>query len=87
MMTIQCCASRSQCMSHAAPQREAGSFARFFLDYAMMDTILLVSIFAILLGVTAQISTRIILAVLLAVLVILGVMVQRTQLSPPSGGV
>ena len=87
MMTIQCCASRSQCMSHAAPQREAGSFARFFLDYAMMDTILLVSIFAILLGVTAQISTRIILAALLAVLVILGVMVQRTQLSPPSGGV
>lgn len=87
MMTMQCCASRSQCMSHAAPQREAGFFARFFLDHAMMDTILLVSIFAILLGVTAQISTRIILAVLLAVLVILGVMVQRTQLSPPSGGV
>lgn len=51
MMTMQCCASRSQCMSHAAPQREAGSFARFFLDYAMMDTILLVSIF-VLLGVT-----------------------------------
>ena len=49
--------------------------------------ILLVSIFAILLGVTVLLSTRIILAALLAVLVILGVMVQRTQLSPPSGGV
>ena len=86
MMTMQCCASRSQCMSHAAPQREAGFFARFFQDYAMMDTILLVSIF-VLLAVSVLLSTRIILAVLLAVLVILVVMVQRTQLSPPSGGV
>ena len=84
-MMMQCYAARYQCMSHAAPQREAGSFARFFLNHAMMDTILLVSIFAILLGVL--LSTRIILAALLAVLVILGVMVQRTQLSPPSGGV
>ena len=86
-MMMQCCAARYQCMSHAAPQREAGSFARFFLNHAMMDTILLVSIFAILRGVTVLLSTRIILAALLAVLVILGVMVQRTQLSPPSGGV
>lgn len=86
-MTMQYCASRFQCMSHAAPQCEAGSFARFFLNHAMMDTILLVSIFAILLGVTVLLSTRIILAVLLAVLVILGVMVPRTQLSPSSDGV
>ena len=64
-MMMQCCAARYQCMSHAAPQREAGSFARFFLNHAMMDTILLVSIFAILLGVTVLLSTRIILAALL----------------------
>ena len=86
MMTMQCCASRSQCMSLAAPQREAGSFARFFLDYAMMDTILLVSIF-VLLAVSVLLSTRIILAVLLAALVILGVITYRTQPSPPSGGI
>ena len=85
-MMMQCYAARYQCMSHAAPQREAGFFARFFLDYVMMDTIVLVSIF-VLLGVSVLLSTRIILAVLLAVLVILGVMVQQTQLSPPSGGV
>ena len=85
-MTMQCCAARSQCMSHAAPQREAGFFARFFQNHAMMDTIVLVSIF-VLLGVSVLLSTRIILAVLLAALVILGVILQRTQLSPPLGGV
>ena len=84
---MMCWNVRSQWMRHAASQCEAGSFARFFLNHGMMDTILLVSIFAILLGVTVLLSTRIILAALLAVLVILGVMVQRTQLSPPSGGV
>lgn len=78
---------RSQSMRHTAPQCEAGSFARFFLNHAMMDTILLVSIFAILLGVTVLLSTRIILAVLLAALVILGVITYRTQPSPPSGGI
>ena len=84
---MMCWNVRSQWMRHAASQCEAGSFARFFLNHALMDTILLVSIFAILLGVSVLLSTRIILAALLAVLVILGVMVQRTQLSPPSGGV
>lgn len=74
-------------MRHAASECEACSFARFFLDNARMDTILLVSIFAILLGVSILISTRIILAVLLAALVILGVITYRTQPSPPSGGV
>lgn len=84
---MMCSRVRSQCMRHTAPQCEAGSFARFFLNCALMDTILLVSIFAILLGVTVLLSTRIILAVLLAALVILGVMIYRTQPSPPSGRV
>ena len=79
-------ATGSQSMCHTASQCGAGSAARFFLDYVMMDTILLVSIFAILLGAFALLSTRIILAVLLAALVILGIWFQRTQLSPPSGG-
>ena len=78
---------RSQCMRHTAAQSDAGFFARFFLNHAMMDTILLVSIFAILLGVCVLLSTRIILAVLLAALVILGVMICRTQPSPPLGGI
>ncbi len=82
---MMCSNVRSQCMRHAAPQCEAGSFARFFLNHVMMDTILLVSIFAILLGVSILLSTRIILAVLLAALVILGVITYRTQPSPPSG--
>lgn len=77
----------SQWMRHAASQCEAGSFARFFLNHAMMDTILLVSIFAILLGVSVLLSTRIILAVLVAALVILGVISHQTQPSPPSGGI
>ena len=83
---MMCCNVRSQSMRHTAPQCEASSFARFCLNYALMDTILLVSIFAILLGVSVLLSTRIILAVLLAALVILGVMICRTQPSPPSGG-
>lgn len=83
---MMCLNVRSQWMRHTAPQCEAGSFARFFLNHALMDTILLVSIFAILLGVGVLLSTRIILAVLVAALVILGVITYRTQPSPPSGG-
>lgn len=89
-MTMQGCVSRSHDMPHAAAQCEAGSFARFFLDHAMMDTMILVSIFAVLLvlGVSALLSTRIILlAVLLAALVILGAVPSPTQPTPPRGGV
>lgn len=85
-MTSMCCAARSCSMRHAA-QSDAGFFARFFLNHAMMDTMTLVSIFAILLGVSVLLSTRIILAVLLADLVILGVIPCPTQPSPPSGGI
>ena len=85
---MMCCSVRSQWMGHTASRREAGSFARFFLNHAQMDTILLVSIFAILLGGTVLLSTRIILAVLVAALVILGVITNsQTQPSPPSGGI
>ena len=83
---MMCCNVRSQWMGHTASHFEAGSFVRFFLNHAQMDTILLVSIFAILLGVSVLLSTRIILAVLVAALVILGVITYRTQPSPPSGG-
>ena len=71
----------------AADPSAAAGFACGSFRITMDAVLCAVSIFAILLGVTVLLSTRIILAALLAVLVILGVMVQRTQLSPPSGGV
>lgn len=83
---MMCCNVRSQWMGHTASACEAGSFARFFLDYTRMDTILLVSIFAILLGAGVLLGARIILAVLVAALVILAV-IHPTQPSPPSGGI
>lgn len=85
---MMCCNVRSQWMGHTASHFEAGSFVRFFLNHAQMDTILLVSIFAILLGVSVLLSTRIILAVLVAALVILDVIIDaQAQPSPPSGGI
>lgn len=79
---MMCSAGRSQFMRHTARQSDAGFFARFFFNHAMMDTMLVVSIFAVLLvlGVFVLLSTRIILlAVLLAALVILGVVLSPTQ--------
>lgn len=78
-------AVRSQFMPHAAAQCEAGSFARFFLDHAFMDTTALVSIFVILLCAVAG-ARIILLAVLLAALVILGVVRYRTQPFPQTEG-